>query len=201
MLMQPQSPSPDYDFILKNQPQDGGKFSISHMHKRTLVTIGVIMGVILLIIGFTLFSGRKNSQFAPFERVLASNQETLRVTKLVQQQLQLQDPQTKALAATVGTTLASDQQQLKSYLAKNRLKVSAAQLAADTDKSTDTSLQSASQNNNLDAAYVTYLKTALAKYQTDMQEAYKNAGPKGKDLLNTSFESTRALLNSSPIKS
>jgi hypothetical protein len=73
-------------------------------------------------------------------------------------------------------------------------------LAADIDKTTDTQLQSASQNNNLDATYMGYLKVNLAKYQADLQTAYKAAGPKGKTILKNAFDSTATLLGSPQLK-
>lgn len=197
MLMQPQSPNPDFDFMLKeNQPSKRG-FSMPNIPKPAMIGLAVVGGLILLVVVASLFSGGKSN---PVTGVLARGQETLRVTTMVQQ-LQLKDPQTQALAATVSSALTSDQAQLNSYLAKNHTKVTKLELAADLDKSTDTSMQTASQNNNLDAVYITYLQTALAKYSNDLQLAYKSAGPNGKLLLSSSAESMRTLLNSSPIKS
>lgn len=200
--MQPKSPSPDYDFILKDNPGAGHKFTWSHVHGRTKITLLVIAAVIILIIIYSVLSGNKGSNWLPFEGAMARGNETLRVTKLVEQPpLGLHDPQTQALAATADSVLTSDQQQISSYLSKNHVKVSAAQLATDIDKTTDASLQTAAQNNGLDSAYVTYLRNALTKYQTDLKNALPGAGPNGKKLLSDSIESTRALLNSAPIKS
>jgi hypothetical protein len=90
---------------------------------------------------------------------------------------------------------------LLNYLARNHSKVSAAALGADNDKTSDASLQAAAQNNGLDSAYVTYLRDSLNKYETDIQTAYKTAGPNGQKLLNDISISTTTLLNSPPLKS
>jgi hypothetical protein len=199
--MQPQSPNPNFDFMLKdNQPTKRG-LPMPNLPKPAKVGLFVIGGLILIIILSSLLSGHSRGKFQPIVNVLARDQETLRVTTLVQQQLQLQDPTSQALATTASSSLASEKTQLLAYLSNNHLKVSSAQLAADTDKSTDASLQSAAQNNGLDAAYANYLKTALAKYQTDLQTAYKSAGPNGKAILSDAFESTVALLKSPPLSS
>jgi hypothetical protein len=199
MLMQPQSPDPKFDFMLKdNQPAKRG-LALPNMPKPVKIILAAIIGVILLIIIYSLLSGRSSGATQPVINSMARGQETLRVTKLVQQ-LQPQDPTTQALAATVSAALSSDQAQLKSYLAANHTKPSAALLAADADKSADTQLQSASQNNSLDAAYAAYLKTNLAKYQTDLQTAYQSAGPKGKAILKVAFDSTTTLLSTPPLK-
>lgn len=199
--MQPQSPSPEYDFILKDKQSSGRRFPMPNLPRPVLIAASALVVLILIIVIATALTGRKNGQFASFEGVLSRGQETLRITKLASQQLNLQDPQTQALAATVNSALLSDQQQYQSYLAKNHGKVSTTQLIADTDKSSDSNLQIASQNNNLDSAYVNYIKTALTRYQTDLQTALNSSGPNGKKLLAGSIESTRALLNSAPIKS
>lgn len=197
--MQPQSPNPDYDFILKDNKPAGRGFSMPNLSKPVLIGLAAVMAIIVIIIAAALLGGRKNGSLLVYEGVLARGQETIRVTKLAQQ-LQLQDPQTRSLAATVSTTLTSDQKQLISYLAKNNMKVPAVALAANTDKTTDTSLQSAAQNNRLDAAYVDYLRNALSRYQTDLQSALNITGPNGKKIISSSSEGTRALLNSAPIK-
>ena len=124
----------------------------------------------------------------------------LRVTAEAQQ-FNLQDPGTAALAATVTATLSSQQAQLTNYLAQSHTKISKVQLAADMDKSVDSQLQSASQNNQLDDAYKAYLKQALAKYQADLEASYKSVGPTGKSLLKEAFDSTATLLTNAPLKS
>jgi hypothetical protein len=200
MLMQPQSPNPNFDFMLKDQPQPKRSL-MPNLSKPLKIGLAVAGGIILLIIISSLLSGRKSSASQPIIGALARGQEILRVTALIQQPpLQLRDPQTQALSATVSSSLSSDRQQLISYLAKNHTKVSAVQLAADINKSTDASLQSASQNNNLDSAYVTYLKSNLGTYQTDVQTAYKSAGPNGKALLQKSFDSVNTILSSPQLK-
>jgi hypothetical protein len=200
--MQPHSPSPDFDFMLKNnQPAKRGlTLPMPNLPKPIKIALAILAGLILIIIVFSVLSNRNKGSAEPLVGVVARVQETLRVTAMAQQQLGLKDPQTLALAATVNSALSSDKKQISSYLVKNHLKVSANQLAADTDKSTDSSLQTASQNNNQDRAYVSYIKSALSKYQTDLQNASKTAGPNGQKILAGSIESTRALLNSAPIK-
>jgi hypothetical protein len=200
MLMQPQSPNPNFDFMLKDQPKPKRSF-MPNLSKPLKIGLAVAGGIILLIIISSLLSGRNNGASQPIIGALARGQEILRVTALLQQPpLQLRDPQTQALSATVSSSLSSDQQQLVSYLAKNHTKVNTVQLAADVNKSTDASLQSASQNNNLDSAYITYLKSNLGTYQTDIQTAYKSAGSNGKALLQKSFDSVNTILSSPQLK-
>ena len=199
MLMQPQSPNPDFDFMLKeNQPAKRG-LPLPNFSKPVKIIIAVLVAVALLIVISSVLSGRQAGQTQPFIDILARGQETLRVTSLVQQ-LQLQDPQTQALAATVSSALASDKQQLTDYLAKNHNKISPNALGADDDKAADANFQTADQNNNLDSTYVTYMRDALTKYENDLKAAYNSAGPNGKAILNSISVSTTTLLNSPPLK-
>lgn len=196
--MQPQSPNPNFDFMLKDQPS-AGRFSWAHLHGRTKITLAVLGAIILLIIVLSLLSGRGGVKGQPFINVLARGQETLRVTSEVQQ-LQLQDPQTQATAATVASALASDKQQIIDYLQKNHIRVDPKALAADADKSTDTSMQTASQNNNLDGVYQAYLRDSLTRYENDLKTAYQGAGPNGQAILNAASISTTTLLDTPPLK-
>ena len=198
--MQPQSPDPRFDFMLKDQPKPGRSFGLPALSKPVKIILGAVFAIFLLIIISSVISGHKGGATKQITAVLARGQEVLRVTQQVQQ-LRLQDPTTQALAATVNATLSSDQQQLLAYLSTNHVKVSKVQLAADTDKSTDTNMQSASQNNSLDSAYDGYLKDNLNKYQTDLQAAYGAAGPKGKVILKNALEGTTTLLSNPPLKS
>jgi hypothetical protein len=198
--MQPQSPNKDFDFIMKDNPQQSRGSILSKIPKPAKIATAAVLGIFLLIVIVAIFSGHKKGNTQEIVGVLARGQETLRVTDAVGQ-LQLKDPQTQALAATVSSTLTSDQSQITNYLAKNHVKVTPQQLASNQDKTTDSSLQTASQNNSLDSAYINYLKAALAKYQSDLQAAYKSAGLNGKAILQESFNSTNTLLATAPLKS
>lgn len=199
--MQPRNPNPNFDFMLKDAPAAKRGSAMPTLPKPLVIGIGVFLVIIVLIVISSLMSGRKNGSLQPYINVLAREQEILRVTDLAQQQLQLQDPQTQALAATVNSSLSSDQSQLSALLAQNKIKPTPLQLAADTDKTVDAALQSATQNNTLDDAYISYLRGALSKYEAELQTAYKSAGPSGKAILKQAFESTGTLLSAPPLKS
>jgi hypothetical protein len=201
MLMQPQSPDPQFDFMLNNNPQPKRAVALPAMSKPVKIVVFTIIAVLILIVISSLLSGRKASGTQSIPSAVAREQEILRVTQLVQTQQTLRDPGTTALAATVTASLSSQQAQITAYLAQSHIKLSKLQLAADTDKTTDAQLQDASQNNQLDSAYKNYLKQALAKYQSELQTAYNSAGPNGKVLLKDAFDSTATLLNNPPLKS
>jgi hypothetical protein len=198
--MQPQSPNPDFDFMLKNQPPAKRGLPIAGSSKMVKIIAGVVVAVLLLVIISSL-SGHKSGGTQDMVSAVARNQEILRVTQLAQTQFQLQDPGTQSLAATVSSSLSSDQQAMVKYLADNKTSLSKQQLAADTDKTADAQMQSARQNNQLDSAYQSYVKTALAKYQSDLQTAFKSLGPKGQAIVKTAYDSAATILNSAPLKS
>jgi len=198
MLMQPTSPDPKFDFMLKNNQQTKRRLPLPTLPRPAKIILTVVAVIFLLILASSLLSGRGGGGTKDIISAMARGQETLRVTQIIQPQLQ--DPSAQALAATASSSLASDQQQLKAYLATNHTKIGTAQLAADTDKTTDASLQTALQNNNLDTAYVAYLKTSLNEYQTSLQTAYSSAGTKGKVILKAAFDSTGTLLASPQLK-
>jgi archaellin len=197
MLMQPQNPDPKFDFMLKDQPP-ARRSLMPNLPKPAMIALIVIAAIILLIVISSLLSNRGKSSTQPFINAAARAQETLRVTALAKQQLH--DSQTQALAATVNAALGSDEQQIINYLANSHITASKTQLAAVLDRTADTSLQTAAQNNNLDSAYVTYLQAALTKYESDLENATKSAGPNGRKVLLSASQSTHTLLNSPPLK-
>lgn len=198
--MQPQSPKPDFDFMLKDNQPAKRSLTMPSLPKPIKIVLLVIVSITLVTVALSWFSGRNSGANQPIINVMARGNEILRVTTLVQTQLQLQDPQTKALASTVSSSLSSDQAQLKAYMMKNNVKVGTVVLAGLTDKSTDASLQSASQTNSLDTAYVDYLKGALTKYKERLSLAHTLAGPNGKKILKDAYDSTQVLLSSPPLK-
>lgn len=198
--MQPQSPDPSFDFMLKNQPQAKRTLGLPALSRPVKLVLAAVGAIIVIVVLGSVLGGRGGGAVAAVDGVLARGGEIQRVTAEVQQ-LNLQDPTNQALAATVAAALSSDQAQLKQYLKANHETISRAQLAADLDKTTDAQMQSASQNNNLDQAYVVYLQQGLAKYRSDIQAAYQAAGPKGKAILKDSFEGVNTLLTTPPLKS
>ena len=197
--MQPTSPDGQFDFMLKNSPSPKRGF-LPNIPKLVKIIVIAVMGVMLIAIIASIFTGRSNVASQPIINSLVEGQEILRVTDLTSNRLPLQDPTVQALAATVSSTLSSDQSSLSDYLAKNKVKITKLELSAKTDKTVDTQLQSASQNNNLDSAYQSYLKDSLAKYALSLQAAYKVSGPKGQELLKNAFSSTTIILTSPPLK-
>lgn len=199
--MQPASPDPQFDFMLKNSPSPKRGLALPGMPKPVRIIAAGLVGIVLLVIVINLFSGRGAVDTQPYLSVLARGQEIIRVTELTSStSLPLQDPAAQALAATVDTTLTSDQQQITNYLAANKVKVSKLALSTNIDKTTDDKLQAASQNNSLDLAYENYLKASLNNYLEAIKTAYASGGPNARAILKSSGENTNTLLTTPPLK-
>ncbi len=192
--------NPDYDFILKDQqqPKKGLGLPGSGLPKTVKIIIGVVVGFFVVIVLYSVLAGHKTTNSDQLVAVMGRAQEISRVSALVQQQSK--DTNTLNLAATTAISLSSDQSQLTDYLKKNHKKVSPNQLLLYKNKDTDTELQSAQQNNNLESYYVTYLKKELNTYHDNLASAFASAGQNGKAILQNSNGSVEILLSSPQLK-
>ena len=168
-----------------------------NLPKPVKIAIGVIVALIIVIVLSSILFGNKTGSYQPYLSTLARAQEITRVSALAQDDSQ--DQTVQNLAATVQTTLSSQQAQITAYLKSNKASFGAKQLAADSDKSADAALQTATQNNNLQSVYQAYLKQNLALYKADISAAYAKAGPQGKTVLDNAYASVQTLLASPPL--
>lgn len=197
--MQPEkTPPPDYNFILEDKPKPK-KSLLPDMPRALLFGGGAVVAVLLLILVFGLVFGRKNTGTAGILEALGRSQEISRVTD--DQSQKLKDPTTVSLASTAQAALTSEQSELSGWLAQHKVKADPKKLAIYKDSSTDSQLQQAAQNNNLDSAYLSYLQKALSDYATTLRNAYRaTSSPTAKVILKDSFDSTETLLSAAPFK-
>lgn len=193
-------PAGQFDFMLKNQPRPPRRFGalFSGLPRPAKIVLAALGVFFVLIILYTLLFGGKTSSSDPLTSVMATAQEISRVSSLVQQQTQAVD--TKALAATTGTVLNSQKQELQSYFKSKKVKVDSKKLASKLDKKTDAQLTAALQNNNYDQAYFNYLKTSLANYQNTLNVANKSAPSKVQAILKADYGSIQTLLSAPQLK-
>ncbi|MEK7096280.1 MAG: hypothetical protein AAB896_03260, partial [Patescibacteria group bacterium] len=189
-----------FDFMMKEQPKPPGRFSslLSGIPKPAKIILGAVVGLFLLIMLYSLFFGGKTTNVDQLTAVAARAQEIARVSTLAQTGSQNAD--TQGLAATTVEVLASQEQQLTSYLKTSGVKVDAKILVSKLDKNTDAALTAALQNNNYDQAYFDYLKTNLTAYQNDLNLVYKGAGKKAQDILSAAYSSVQILLSAPQLK-
>ncbi len=206
--MQPQAPnqqavppSPEqFDFMMKDQPKPPSRLGslLASVPKPAKVILLIIGAFFVIVILYSLLFGAKTTNSDQLVAAAARAQEIARVSTLAKTGSKNAD--TDALAATTAATASSQEQQIKSYLKTNKVSVSAKKLGVDLDKTTDTSLATALQNNNYDQTYFSYLKTSLVTYQNDLTAAYKGAGKNAQTLLNTSYASIQILLLAPQLK-
>lgn len=198
--MQPSNgPNPSYDFILKDPPVP--KRSLLPKNPIVLVA-GVVVLLLLLVLVYGIVSGGKGkTNSTGLADILGRSQEISRISQA--QQANLKDPSVAALAATTQVAAASQQAQVGKFLANHNVKVDKNKLAAyaANDKSIDSQLSTAAQNNTLDSAYLGYLKTSLSAYSQALQATYNTTkSTDGKAILRSSFDSTQTLLSTPALK-
>ncbi|MEK7561671.1 MAG: hypothetical protein AAB541_02310 [Patescibacteria group bacterium] len=186
--------------MMKEQPKPPGRFSslLSGIPKPAKIILGAVVGLFLLVMLYSLFFGGKTTNVDQLTAVAARAQEIARVSALAQTESQNAD--TQGLAATTVEVLASQEQQLTSYLKTSGVKVDAKILVSKLDKNTDAALTAALQNNNYDQAYFDYLKTNLTAYRNDLNLVYKGAGKKAQDIVSTAYSSVQILLSAPQLK-
>lgn len=173
-----------------------GKFSSLGKPAKILAT--AVVALILVVVAAMVFSsGESNSQ--QVINLIAQNQEIIRVSQLQDQKFS--DGNTKGLSATTQAAMNSQKFQLSDYLTKANVKYSPQQLAAKMNPNIDTKLQTAAQNNNLDDAYISYLKTSLTDYMNSLSETFKATKSQTlKSALQSASNSVQTLLNSPQFK-
>jgi hypothetical protein len=199
--MQPNnSPSPDYEFILKDNPT-AKRSLIPNFPKTTLVVIGAIVSLMLLILIYGIFfRGGSGGAVDNLIGSMGRAQEISRISS--EQQPNLKDPSIVSLAATVSLAASSDQAQINKYLKKQGVKVDQKKLAVykTNNKEIDTKLEQAVANNTIDIAYINYLKSSLADYSNILKKAYNESESVAtKDVVKSIFDSTQILLTTSAL--
>lgn len=195
----PPSPNPNYDFILKDQPQPKKSLMPSFgMPKKALgILLGTILVFLVVVVLATVLKGGGNS--TPMVEVLGKGQEILRVTKLVEPLAQ--DADTQGLAATTDAAFSSQLSQVSAYLAKANIKTDAKSLAVYQNKNTDAQVRAAAQDNSLAIFYAGYLKQDLSRYQTSLKASAKGASAARLQILNDAYVSTQTLLSAPQVAS
>jgi hypothetical protein len=166
----PSNPS-NFDFMLKEQPKPPRSFGLPSNWGKPTKLLALAGGILVVIILFAAVFGGGNSDSKQVLDLMARSQEIIRVSKLEDQKLK--DSNVINLEATTETIMTSQQSELSAYLKRVKVKYKAKDLALYLNKATDVELESAAQNNNLDNAYVLYLKKSLAAYQNSLNTTYK----------------------------
>jgi hypothetical protein len=191
----PQSPSPNYDFIMNDPAKPKRRFNFSGLGlpKPVIIAFGAVLVIFLIIILSSLFSNKGSSKTDQVINALARNQEIIRVNKIVEPLSQ--NPDTKNLIATADLSLQSQQARLTDLLKKSGTKVGTKTLSKFLDKNTDSQMQAASSNNSLDSTYAAYLKKNLQSYDSYLVAASKGASKNLLPVLSDAYASSQVILS------
>lgn len=193
----PQQPG-QYDFILKDSPKPPRNYPWSSLPKPVVLIAGVSLALMIGIVSFSALFGGRVSNGTQLMDLMARSQEISRVSTLAGQQASSAD--TKALAMTANESLSSGKQQITKYLKAHKIKIDVKKLNARLNKSTDAQLLSASQNNNYDQAYLSYLKTNLTDYNSALNTAYTGAPKELQATLKEAYSSNQQILSAPQLK-
>lgn len=193
------SDSNDFDFMLKQKNEQKKRLGwLSKLNTPAKLLLAAAAGLIVAILAAAVLGGGENNGDQVVD-LMAQNQEIVRVSKLQEQKFKDQD--TKDLSATAQAVMSSQKFQFSNYLSQAEVKYSPQQLSAKMNQSTDTDLQTAAQNNNLDQAYVAYLKNSLSTYLNSLNTTLQTAKSQSlKDTLESAQNSIETLLNSPKFK-
>lgn len=196
--MPPQSPNPNFDFIMNENQKPGRSFGLpANLPKPVSYAVLAMVVLILIIIASSLFGGSGGNSdklytlLSDAGKIAAASSEASGSA---------QDPDTANMAATTKAALASQQQQIEAYMTSSRIKVDSKKIASTTDPTLESELKTATANNNYDQVFLTYLKSALNSYQSDLQTVYKTAKPSLQTVLSGAYNSNAIILSSKQLQ-
>ena len=193
--MPPNQPQGNYDFIFKDQPKPKRGLGIGNLSKPVIFIIAAIILIIVIVVVGTLLGGKKAKGGTDLTAVLGQAQEINRINTL--ESSQISDPATLDLLTTAQSALTSEQVQLKKIATSQKINFDTKKLTDFQNKNTDSSLQAAAQNNNLNSAYLSYLKTAMTGYKNSLSSTYGNSSSSQlKAALKDAYDSTQTILAS-----
>ena len=205
----PGMPQNPYDFIV-NPQVDSKKSKLGNGNNamRILLVVGGIVTVLIVIafVFVTIFS--KSTPSPSLTAIVQQQQEIIRIATQGEQQAGTDT--TKNLAYNIDLSVGTSQSQLKSYLAKHNVKITAKELALKKDPNTDKLLMNAKSTSTYESALQKVFASQLQTYISDLQKAYDDTSSKtlrtvladsykaGKTLLNQANGSTAASTTPSP---
>jgi len=172
MLMPPQNPNPDYNFIMDNsRPAKKSLIPKGNSLLQRILIFTVLAGLLITIgvaVFSFIFSGSDNTD--KLVNIAAQQTELARVAAIGEKEAVGVDA--KNLASTVSLSLISGQQQLVEVIKKQGRKIKPEELNAAKDTKTDQQLTAAGQSNRFDETFTEIMQTGLVNYQKDLNEAY-----------------------------
>jgi len=201
-----------------NQPQGHDPYAFimdtSHKPKRNLlpnqnspkqrllvVGGGFVVLLVLLMIGFAIFSSTRSSGTKQLLGIAQTQNEIIRVSQIGVKDSR--DSTTQAFSQSVSLSLTSSQKEVTDYLAKQGVKTKPKDLALKKSSATDATLETAGQASQFDQVFMATLTKQLTAYQKEVKTAYDQASNATlKKILQDSFNQVNTLLkNTQPATS
>ncbi len=154
--------------------------------------LAILFIIIISLLYSVFFGGNKGvDQFKP---IAQQQTELIRVATIGKQKASTTAAQN--LAEMTVINLTSQQNDLVSYLAKQKVKLSLKYLNQGKNTATDQDLATAETNGRFDDAFTQDIRDGLTKYQGSLKSAYNSAGKNGKAILNAQYSQTGLILSS-----
>mgnify|MGYP007083597512 CR=1 FL=1 len=186
--------SNQFDFIMNPQkPQKPSLLPGGPKIKMVILGLGIVTVVIVLL---AIILGVFSSGDATTEALVKISQQQTEIIRIATDgNKKAGSEKTRKLASMTSMTIATDQQNMLSYLAKQKRKVKPKELNLLVDKKTDTKLAAASSNGRYDEVFTQILLEQLTQYQTALKSNFNSVGDKGKDVLNKSYDNVTLIIN------
>jgi hypothetical protein len=193
-------PAEPYGFITDPEAVPKKQFSPPGAGSLISRVAYVAGGLLILLIVFSFVKGLLSggSNLTPFLSVAQDQQEIVHLTTNAAQQNQQTalSVTTQNFIATAQLSIASNQTDLISYLAKNGDKIKPKSLGLKLSAATDAQLTTAAANTTYDSTFQSIMNNQLDRYMNDLKQTFaQTKGKNGRTLLSSQYNQAQLLKN------
>lgn len=190
--------SPDYNFILNNEPQKKGFFKGNKTKRIAIVVTGLLLLMVIFGLVFSFIFGSDSNSTAELTKLAARQTEIIRVAGIGEKQAT--DLPTRNYASAVQLSMISANKQTMDALGTRGIKLKSDQLGSAKDKDIDSTLTKATQNNRFNEEFKDWMQKNIKQYQFDIKNLYdSSSSKKDKLLLQKIYNQTFQLTNEAAI--
>lgn len=184
-----------YDFITNPTPPPNKPVLGGSMKSRMIIVVGgFFLAMILLWIVSTIVSSGGKQATTNLKRVVAEEQEIIRVTTLAETDAIGSDA--KGYALTVNFVMTSNQKSISDQLLTQKIKLTKEEQAMKMNPKTDEILKSSKTNNQYDSTFINTVDELLKKHQKTVKNAFDTTDSlKTKEVLKKIHEDCETLLS------
>jgi predicted outer membrane protein len=192
--MEPEkNPNSQYDFIMNVDKKP--RLTTGKKTRHLLIIIIVLLIATGGAIAYSMLAGTGKSSTVNLVSLAQKQTEIIRITDIATQKSA--NPDTKALASTIGYTATSNEIELEKLIKSGGTKLNAQTLAGARDTLADTKLNTAGLNNTFDPIFREVITAKLTDYQSALQEAFTQTSDANvKKFLSSSYDQITLILNS-----